>query len=147
MVVGDETDGAQGLRPHLDDGGDIERLEHRVDADPVPVGHPVGEVDGATIGNDQIDFGVGNPAGLDHVLDTSRDLEAAGDRARPEVPGEEVRQLRVEPESCLVGDRSPPIIRATTPPTLQHTHQSPRTTRTKQAWCGVTVGSESDRER
>ncbi len=54
---------------------------------------------------DVIDLGVRDAAGLDYVLDTSRDVKTAGDRARLQVLGEEVLQLRVEPEGGLVGDR------------------------------------------
>jgi len=107
VAVDDESHDSKGLRPHLDDWCDVEGFEHGEDADAVPTVDEIGEVDGATVGNNQIDLGVGDAAGLDHVLDTSRDVKAARDRSRPQGSGEEVVQLCVEPEGGLVGDRSP----------------------------------------
>ncbi len=83
VAVDDEAHGSKGLRTDLDDWCDVERFEHGEDADAVTTVDDVGEVDGATVGNDQIDLGVRDATGLDHVLDASGDGKAAGDRSRP----------------------------------------------------------------
>ena len=103
MTIQDEAGLTEWLRSDPRDRRDVESLEHRVNTDPVPVAHPVGEVDRLTIGQDEIHLGVGHAASLDHVLDASGYVEGATDLPRPVVRRQEVLQLRIEPEFDVLG--------------------------------------------
>ncbi len=60
---------AKRLRTQSRQPGDIERLEDRVDADPVAVLNPVGEIHRLAVHQNEIDLDVGHAEGLDAVLD------------------------------------------------------------------------------
>ncbi len=102
MDVEHEPGPAEWLRPETDERPNVEGLEHRVHRDPVAVGHPVLEPHGPAVHQDQLDLGVGHPAGLDEVLDAAGDVEGANDRPPfGDVLREEVLQLCVEADRGL----------------------------------------------
>jgi len=96
--VGYEPYFAQWPFPDPQERADIECLELRIHADPIAVSDRVGEADGYTVHQDQLDLGVGHAERLDGVLHRRVQRDAAGEGSLTALGGEEVVQLLVEPK-------------------------------------------------
>ena len=80
----------------------VERLEYRIDCNPVPILHQVGEIYGVAVDEDQVDFRVRNPEAFDHLLDRSAFLEVMRDACVPQALRQEFVELGVEAKGSVL---------------------------------------------
>ena len=83
---------------------DIQALEDGIDRNPLAVLQGMGEVNRATVDENEIDFDVGNAKRFDGVLDRGCARERVGEIALTASGRQEVVQLFVEAEAGLVHD-------------------------------------------
>jgi hypothetical protein len=101
MDIEREAAGAQRPGPDPNNRLDIERFEHGIDADVVPVPDDMGEIHRLAVDQDQIDFGVRHPEPFDHVLDGRAPLEFVNEADLAARERQKVVQLLVKPHLAL----------------------------------------------
>jgi hypothetical protein len=94
--VDDEADVAERLGTQAVDLPDVERLEHRIDGDPVARPRATSEVDGLAVHEDKVDLCVGDAGRLDDVLDRLVRPEGSAHDRTSQLRWHEVVQLGID---------------------------------------------------
>src|ERR1019366_4605762 len=88
------------LRPQSGQSGDVERLEDRVNTDPVAGLNPVGEIHRLSVDQDEIDLRVGHAERLNAVLDRRGIQETIRELREAALRQQEIVEFCVEAEVC-----------------------------------------------
>ncbi len=102
MHIKDKAGLTQRLWSQAHQWTNVQRLEYRVDANPVAVLHQVGEVHRLAVDQDQINLGVGHAQGFDHILDGGTQLKGVGEGTLSPVCGQEIIQFSIEAKARLL---------------------------------------------
>ena len=98
MDVQDERRTAQRFRPQPKDGGDVQRLENRIDGDPVSGFEVIMKIHRPPVDQDQVHFGVRDADGLNGVLHRRAAPKRIREIGLPPFRREEIVQFLVETE-------------------------------------------------
>jgi hypothetical protein len=104
--VEDETRDPERNRSQPDNGGDVDRFEHRVHGHVIAANEPVVPANRYAVYDDKVDFWVGYTDALDGVFDGWSTAETVVEGDAPPVSGDEVIQLGVKtkPRSLQIHD-------------------------------------------
>ena len=80
--------------------GDIDTVELGIHGHVIAILHAVGELCRLSVDDDDVDFGMWDAKGFDHVLDRSRTAQRMGEPAMSPLPRQEIIQSPVKAESA-----------------------------------------------